>query len=174
MPSLNKVYLLGNLTRDPEVRQLPGGQTVVTMGLAMNRSFANARGETREEVCFVDVETWGRQAEVASTYLRKGSPVFIEGRLRFDQWDDRETGKKRSRLSVTTERLQLMGAPGQGANYAEDGSQQNTPFQPPAAPAPYGAPAPARAPANAWQQQPPASMPAFEPLPEDPGTTMPF
>ncbi|HQL10492.1 MAG TPA: single-stranded DNA-binding protein, partial [Lentisphaeria bacterium] len=128
----------------------------------------------REEVCFVDVETWGRQAEIASTYLRKGSPVFIEGRLRFEQWDDRETGKKRSRLSVTTERLQLMGAPGQGASYAEDGSQQNTPYQPPRHAAPYGAPA--NAPSNAWQPQtqPPASMPAFEPLPEDPGTTMPF
>jgi len=172
MPSLNKVYLLGNLTRDPDVRQLPSGQTVVTLGLAMNRSFANARGETREEVCFVDAETWGRQAEIASTYLRKGSPVFIEGRLRFDQWDDRETGRKRNRLSVTTERLQLMGAPGQGASYAEDGNQQNTPYQPPAPGAPYGTTT--KAAPNAWQPQPPASMPAFEPLPEDPGTTMPF
>ncbi|MGI5925291.1 MAG: single-stranded DNA-binding protein [Lentisphaerae bacterium] len=168
MASLNKVYLLGNLTRDPEARQLPSGQTVVTMGLAINRSFANARGETREEVCFVEVEVWGRQAEVAGNYLRKGSPVFIEGRLRLDQWDDRETGKKRSRLGVTCERLQLMGAPGQGASYAEDDNQQNMPRQAPRQAAPYGAQS------NTWQPQPPASMPAFEPLPEDPGTTMPF
>jgi single-strand DNA-binding protein len=169
MASLNKVYLYGNLTRDPEQRQLPSGQLLVNMGLAINRSFANARGESREEVCFVDVEAWGRTAEIASSYLRKGSPVFIEGRLRFDQWDDRETGRKRSRLSVTTERLQLMGAPPQGASYAEDRSQQNTPFQAQRAPN-AGDSRPDAAP---WQAAP-ASMPAFEPLPEEPDDNMPF
>lgn len=175
MPNLNKVYLLGNLTRDPELRQLPGGQTVASFGIAMNRQFANARGESREEVCFVDVEAWGRQAEVVGSYVRKGSPLFVEGRLRYDQWDDRDTGKKRSRLSVTAEHIQLMGSPAQGGNFAEDAMPQGQePYQPNQT-APYGQAPRAAAPARQQQQAaPPASMPAFEPLPEDPGSVTPF
>ena len=95
--SLNKVFMMGNLTRDPELRQA-GGQQICGFGIALNRTYQTARGETREDVCYVDVEAWGRTADIVAQYARKGSPLFVEGRLRYDQWDDRETGKKRSRL----------------------------------------------------------------------------
>lgn len=131
MASLNKVFLLGNLTRDPELRYTTGGSAVCSFGLAVNRRYTTARGEDREEVCFVDIETWGKQAESCNSYLRKGSPALIEGRLRLDQWDDRETGQKRSRHRVSAERVQFIGAPrgefggGVGApGPQDDGSQQ--------------------------------------------------
>lgn len=129
----NKVILLGNLTRDPEVRTAGAGQ-VCAFGLAMNRVFRDARGESREETCFVDVEAWGRTGEIVAQYCRKGSPLLVEGRLRYDQWDDRETGKKRSRLTVTAETVQLIGgsrdgAP-QGQGYAEDMAGGQAPYYP--------------------------------------------
>ena len=122
MASLNKVFLVGNLTRDPELRRTPGGAAVCNFGLAVNRRYTTARGEDREEVCFVDVEAWGKWAEACKNYLAKGAPVLIEGRLRYDQWEDRETGQKRSRLSVTAERGQFLGAPssGRGPGYGDD------------------------------------------------------
>ncbi|MBT3378930.1 MAG: single-stranded DNA-binding protein [Lentisphaerae bacterium] len=145
MASLNKVFLLGNLTRDPELRYTTGGSAVCAFGLAMNRRYTTARGEDREEVCFVDIETWGKQAESCNNYLRKGSPALIEGRLRLDQWDDRETGQKRSRLRVSAERVQFVGAPrGEfGVDTANTGPQQGhaggQPAPTPPAGAPYGA-----------------------------------
>ena len=109
MASLNKVFLIGNVTRDPEIRYTPGGSAICTLGLATNRKFTTSSGEEREEVCFVDIDVWGKQAENCHANLRKGAPIFVEGRLKFDQWDDRDTGRKRSRLLVTAERVQFLG-----------------------------------------------------------------
>ena len=118
--SLNKVFMMGNLTRDPELRQA-GGQQICGFGIALNRTYQTARGETREDVCYVDVEAWGRTADIVAQYARKGSPLFVEGRLRYDQWDDRETGKKRSRLTVTAENVQLLGGPRDNNGMAPQG-----------------------------------------------------
>jgi single-strand DNA-binding protein len=110
MANLNKVMLMGNLTRDPEVRYTPKGTAVAELGLAINRYFSAENGEKREETTFVDVTLWGRQAEIAGEYLKKGRPVFIEGRLQLDSWDDKQTGQKRSKLKVVGEGLQLLGS----------------------------------------------------------------
>jgi len=113
MASLNKVLLIGNLTRDPQVRYTPKGTALAEIGLAVNRTwFDKATNSRREEVTFVDVTLWGRDAEVAGEYLAKGRPVFIEGRLQLDTWDDRETGQKRSKLRVVCERMQFLGPRG--------------------------------------------------------------
>src|SRR5262244_340692 len=108
MANLNKVLLLGNVTRDPEVRYTPKGSAVCDLGIAVNRAYTTDSGEKREEVTFVDVTLWGRTAEVASEYLKKGRPVFIEGRLQLDAWDDKQTGQKRTRLRVVGENLQFL------------------------------------------------------------------
>ena len=110
MANLNKVMLMGNLTRDPEVRYTPKGTAVAELGLAINRYYQADNGEKREETTFVDVTLWGRQAEVAGEFLKKGRPVFIEGRLQLDTWDDKATGQKRSKLKVVGEGLQLIGS----------------------------------------------------------------
>ena len=110
MANLNRVLLIGNLTRDPEVRYTPKGTAVVDIGLAVNRVYSGEDGEKKEETTFVDVTLWGRQAEIAGQYLKKGRPVFIEGRLQLDTWDDRQTGQKRSRLRVVCENMQLLGS----------------------------------------------------------------
>src|SRR5689334_23766554 len=123
MASFNKVILLGNLTRDPEVRYTPKGSAVCDLGLAVNRSYTMDSGEKREEVTFVDVVLWSRLAEIAGEYLKKGRPVFIEGRLQLDSWDDKQTGQKRSKLKVVGEYLQLLGGrPGNAPAEAEPSS----------------------------------------------------
>lgn len=109
MASFNKVILLGNLTRDPEVRYTPKGSAVCDLGIAVNRVYTTEGGERREEVTFVDVVLWARLAEIAGEYLRKGRPVFIEGRLQMDSWDDKQTGQKRTKLRVVGESMQLLG-----------------------------------------------------------------
>jgi single-strand DNA-binding protein len=114
MANLNKVMLMGNLTRDPEVRYTPKGTAVAELGLAINRVYSSDNGEKREETTFVDVTLWGRTAEIAGEYLKKGRPVFIEGRLQLDTWDDKTTGQKRSKLKVVGEAMQLMGGRGEG------------------------------------------------------------
>ncbi len=114
MANLNKVMLMGNLTRDPEVRYTPKGTAVAELGLAINRVYSAENGEKREETTFVDVTLWGRTAEIAGEYLKKGRPVFIEGRLQLDSWDDKQTGQKRSKLKVVGEAMQLMGSRGGG------------------------------------------------------------
>jgi single-strand DNA-binding protein len=115
MASFNKVILLGNLTRDPEVRYTPKGTAVTELGMAVNRVYTAENGEKREETTFVDVTLWGRTAEIAGEYLKKGRPVFIEGRLQLDTWDDKTSGQKRSKLKVVGEGLQLIGSrPGGG------------------------------------------------------------
>jgi single-strand DNA-binding protein len=114
MANLNRVLLIGNLTRDPDVRYTPKGTAVADIGLAINRVLTNDDGERREEVTYVDVVLWSRLAEIAEQYLKKGRPVFIEGRLQLDSWDDKQTGQKRSRLRVVAENMQLLGARGEG------------------------------------------------------------
>ena len=121
MASFNKVILLGNLTRDPEVRYTPKGTAVTELGMAVNRVYTAENGEKREEITFVDVTFWGRTAEIAGEYLKKGRPVFIEGRLQLDTWDDKQSGQKRSKLKVVGEGLQLIGSrPGGGGGGGGD------------------------------------------------------
>src|SRR5271165_5627795 len=110
MANLNRVLLIGNLTRDPEVRYTPKGTAVTEIGLAVNRIYSGEDGEKKEETTFVDVTLWARQAEIAGQYLKKGRPVFIEGRLQLDSWDDKQTGQKRSKLRVVAENIQLLGS----------------------------------------------------------------
>jgi single-strand DNA-binding protein len=124
MANLNKVLLLGNVTRDPEVRYTPKGSAVCDLGVAVNRTYTTDSGEKREEVTFVDVTLWGRTAEVASEYLKKGRPVFIEGRLQMDTWDDKQTGQKRTRLRVVADNMQLLGGRPPGATDATGESRQ--------------------------------------------------
>ncbi len=121
MASFNKVILLGNLTRDPEVRYTPKGSAVCDLGLAVNRQYTLDNGEKREEVTYVDIVLWARLAEIAGEYLKKGRPVFIEGRLQLDTWDDKQSGQKRSKLRVIGETMQLLGSrpSGGGAGAAE-------------------------------------------------------
>ena len=122
MASFNKVILMGNLTRDPEVRYTPKGSAVADIGLAVNRVYSTESGEKREETTFVDVTLWGRTAEIAGEYLKKGRPVLIEGRLQLDTWDDKQSGQKRSKLKVIGEGMQLIGGrPGGGGDADEGG-----------------------------------------------------
>jgi single-strand DNA-binding protein len=121
MASLNKVILLGNLTREPELRYTPGGAAVCEFGLAMNRRFV-ANGQDKEETCFVDIVVWGKQAESCGRFLEKGAQTLVEGRLQLDQWEDRDSGSKRSRLRVVAERVQFMSR-GRGAEQDQQGGQ---------------------------------------------------
>ncbi len=115
MSSFNKVILLGNLTRDPQVRYTPGGTAVAEIGLAVNRTwFDQKTNSRRDETTFVDVTLWGRQAEVAGEYLAKGRQVLIEGRLQLDTWEDKESGQKRSKLRVVAENMKMVGGRGEG------------------------------------------------------------
>lgn len=111
MPNLNKVFLMGNVTRDPELRYIQSGTAVLTLGLAVNRRVKSADGQWKDEAAFIDVTVWGKQAENCAEYLAKGRPVLVEGHLRMDQWQDKKTGEKRSRLTVTAENVQFLGAP---------------------------------------------------------------
>ena len=121
MASYNKVMLMGNLTRDPEVRYTPKGSAVCDIGLAVNRVYSSESGEKVEEVTFVDVVLWGKTAELAGKYLHKGRPVFIEGRLQMDSWEDKATGQKRTRLKVVGEQMQFLGSPQGGDRPAGGG-----------------------------------------------------
>lgn len=114
MASFNKVILVGNLTRDPELRYTPKGMAIAKVGIAVNRVWTNEAGEKKEEVTFVDVDIFGRTAENVGQYMRKGRPILIEGRLRLDQWDDKQTGQKRSKLGVVAETVQFLGSAGDG------------------------------------------------------------
>lgn len=120
MASFNKVMLMGNLTRDIEIRHTSGNTAVGNFGLAVNRKFKTQSGDQREEVTFIDCEVWGRTAEVMAQYLSKGRPVFVEGRLKLDQWEDRNGGGKRSKLSVVVENFQFIDS-GQGGGGSRGG-----------------------------------------------------
>ena len=109
MANLNKVMLIGNLTRDPEIKYTPKGTAIADIGLAVNRNYTTESGEKREEVTFIDVTLWGRVAEIVGEYCKKGRPLFVEGRLQLDTWDDKATGQKRSKLKVVGDNIQLLG-----------------------------------------------------------------
>jgi len=138
MANFNKVILAGNLTRDPELRYTPKGKALAAFGLAINRSWKDESGQTKEEVTFVDIEAWGRQAEVVGQYFKKGRPILIEGRLRYDTWEDKQTNQKKSKLKVVLESFSFIDS----IQRTGDGSP--APMQarqnPAAAPAPEPAP----------------------------------
>jgi len=141
MANFNKVILLGNLTRDPELRYTPKGMAIAKIGLAINRNWTSESGEKKEEVTFVDVDIFGRTAENVAQYMKKGRPIMIEGRLRLDQWDDKQTGQKRSRLGVVAETVQFLGSPSGGSG-GGDGGEAPRRSAPASAPAPSSAPEP--------------------------------
>lgn len=124
MASLNKVFLIGNLTRDPELRRTPSGSVVTEIGLAVNRTFTKASGETRDDTAFLDIVVWGRQAETCAQYLQKGAPLLVEGRLQYDSWEDQQSGQKRSRIRVVAERTQFLGRP-RGSEYQDVGGPES-------------------------------------------------
>jgi len=125
MANFNKVLLMGNLTRDPEVRYTPKGTAVAELGIAVNRIYSGENGEKREEVTFVDVTVWGRTAENVGEYLKKGRPVFIEGRLQLDSWEDKQSGQKRNKLKVVADNVQFLGSRGgaTGGGGPEEGDE---------------------------------------------------
>ena len=139
MASFNKVIIVGNLTRDPEVRFIPSGSAVCDISLAVNSQWTDKRSnERKEEVTFVEVTLWGRTAEIAGEYLAKGRPVLIEGRLQQDSWEDKETGQKRSKLKVVAESMQLLGSRdggGSGGTPASGAAAGNSASRGPAKPA---------------------------------------
>ncbi|MEI8037912.1 MAG: single-stranded DNA-binding protein [Verrucomicrobiota bacterium] len=141
MANLNKVMLIGNLTRDPELRYTPKGSAVAEFGLAINRVWYNEQKQKQEETTFVDITLWARQAEIAQQYLTKGSPVYIEGRLSLDTWDDKATGQKRSKIKVVGETLQLLGSKNHSGGGAPQ-SQGPPPSQQRSAPPQGASPAP--------------------------------
>src|SRR5689334_4136209 len=134
MANFNKVILAGNLTRDPEVRYTPKGTAIAKLGMAINRTWKTDTGETKEEVTFVDIDSFGRQAEVISQYLKKGRPVLVEGRLKLDQWDDKQSGQKRSRLGVVLESFSFLdsGNRGEGSGPSDAPRSRSAPAAVPA------------------------------------------
>lgn len=178
MASYNKVMLIGNLTRDPEVRFTPKGSAVCDIGLAVNRVYTSDSGEKVEEVTFVDVVLWAKMAELAGKYLHKGRPVFIEGRLQMDSWEDKQTGQKRTRMRVVGEQMQFLGSPqggdrapaGGGGGDEEGGSSGGGYNRPAARPAQRPAPAqqrPAQRPAPAQQNDDFGEGPITEGMEDD-------
>lgn len=153
MPNLNKVMLIGNVTRDPEVKYTPKGTAVAEVGLAINRVYTPDGGEKREETTFVDITFWGRQAEIVGEYAKKGTPIYVEGRLQLDSWDDKQSGQKRSKLRVVGEQLQLLGGR-QGGGQQRGGGDYDS-----------GADAPPPRPSRPAQPQRPA--PPAEPDDDD-------
>ena len=133
MPGFNKVMLIGNLTRDPQVKHLPSQTVVAEFGLATNRKYRTASGEDKEEVCFVDCSAFGKQAEVIGQFCQKGKPIFVEGRLKFDSWEDKVGGGKRSKVSVVVENFQFLGSRADELNAAGEGGApvQRTMFDEP-------------------------------------------
>lgn len=148
MASFNKVILIGNLTRDPELKYTPKGTAVARITLATNRSWKSETGEAREEVTFIDIDVFGRQAEVIGQYLKKGRPLMVEGRLKQDQWDDKTTGQKRSKMLVVLENFQFLDSgknAGGGAGAEAGGGGEYASREPaprPARPAPSAPAAP--------------------------------
>jgi single-strand DNA-binding protein len=142
MANLNRVLLIGNLTRDPDLRYTPKGTAVAEIAVAINRIYSGDDGERKEETTFVDITLWSRLAEIAGQYLKKGRPVFIEGRLQLDTWDDKQTGQKRSRMRVVAENMQLLG------------SRQEGDLPPSAQPAPRRSSATAAPPARSEPRDP--------------------
>jgi single-strand DNA-binding protein len=165
MANYNRIILVGNLTRDPQLRYLPSQMAVVDFGLAVNHRFKTKTGEDRDEVCFIDCSCFGRGAEVINQYCQKGRPLLVEGRLKLDTWDDKQTGQKRSKHTVVVDNFQLMGgrgdAPG-GGGYQSGGDESS---QAPPQRAPNRA-ASARPPTQ-QSQQPQQSPPPEQPFGEE-------
>ena len=165
MASYNKVILMGNLTRDPQLKYLPSQTAVAEFGLACNRKFKTQAGEDKEEVTFVDCTAFGRTGEVINQYFTKGKPIFIEGRLKYDQWEDKQGGGKRSKITVVVENFQFVGGrdgqgggPGGGGMSHDDAGPPEHYDQRPQRQPPSRGPAPARsAPRPAASQEPPFS-----------------
>ncbi|MEY3773282.1 MAG: hypothetical protein RLZZ129_62 [Verrucomicrobiota bacterium] len=130
MANFNKVYLIGNLTRDPELRVTPKGTAICQFGLAVNRQFKDESGAMRDETTFVDIEAWGKQGETIAKYCTKGRPLFVEGRLKFDQWEDKTSGQKRSKLKVVLEGFQFLGGRGEGGAAPGGGGDDHESFSP--------------------------------------------
>jgi single-strand DNA-binding protein len=126
MAYLNKVLLIGNLTRDPELRVTPKGTAVCQFGLAVNRQYKDESGATHDETAFIDIEAWGKQGELVSKYLQKGSPAFIEGRLRFDSWEDKQSGQKRNKLKVVMENVQFLSRRSDGESAGGGGNGETS------------------------------------------------
>jgi len=124
MANLNRVFLAGNLTRDPEIRYIPSGKAVGDLGMAVNRKYKTADGEDRDETCYVRVVVWGRQAETCGEYLRKGSSLLVEGRLQYDEWE--KDGQKQNRLRVVASRVQFLGSP-KGAEFRDGREKPGVP-----------------------------------------------
>ena len=165
--NLNKVFLMGNLTRDPELRYTPSGAAVTELGIAVNRYYTTKDNEKREEVTFVDVTVWNRMAENCCQYLKRGRPVLVEGYLKLDTWDDKTSGEKRSKLKVEADNVQFLGSardePGGGAPSSRD---DEAPASRRSSVAPSnGATAPARSNSNAGPSSTPR-RPAPAPDPE--------
>ncbi|MGE5609702.1 MAG: single-stranded DNA-binding protein [Bacillota bacterium] len=120
MASFNRVLLMGNLTRDVQTKTIGGGTTVAEFGLACNRKFKTGDGEQKEEVLFVDCTAFGKPAEIIEKYCAKGKPLFVEGRLKLDQWEDKKDGSKRSKISIVVENFQLLGGPEGGKSEGGD------------------------------------------------------
>jgi single-strand DNA-binding protein len=139
MPNLNKVMLMGNLTRDPEVKYTPKGTAICQIGLAVTRTYS-VDGEKREETAFIDCESFGKQAETIGEYCKKGRPLYVEGRLKLDTWDDKQSGQKRSKLKVMIESFQFLGSKEGGSSERTDTqsappAQRRAPTQAPRPPA---------------------------------------
>ncbi len=124
--SLNKTFLIGNLTRDPELRYIPSGTAVASFGLAVNRQYTNSDGEKVDDVCYIDIVAWNRLAEICGEYLTKGKPVFVEGRLQMNSWEQ-EDGKKRSKLELVAQNIQFLGG-GKADNSEEKDTDDSVPF----------------------------------------------
>ncbi len=149
MANFNKVIIAGNLTRDPELRYTPKGTAIARLGLALNRRWKNDSGEMQEETTFVDVDAFGRQAEVVAQYMKKGRPLLVEGRLRLDQWEDKQSGARRSQLRVVLESFSFVDGGGGGGGGGGRG-ETTDPFEQSGAssrPAPRPAAQPQRPPA---------------------------
>jgi len=143
MASFNKVILVGNLTRDPELRYTPKGTAIAKLGLAVNHKWRNEAGELKEEVTFVDIDAFGKQAETIGQYLKKGRPILIEGRLRLDTWEDKQTNQKKSRLGIVMESFQFLDSGNRGEGDAPtERSARPAAAKPPGAAAEADGPAP--------------------------------
>ena len=141
MPNLNKVMLMGNLTRDPEIKYTPKGTAIANFGIAVNRNYSTEGGEKREEVTFIDIEAFGRTAEIIGEYFKKGRPIYVEGRLKLDSWEDKQTGQKKSKLRVVADSFEFLGSreggAGGGGGEPGEGRSESRPsggFKKPAAP----------------------------------------
>ncbi len=126
MPNLNKVQLMGNITRDPEVRYTPKGTAVTDISLAINRNFSGDDGERREETTFVEITFWGRQAEIIGEWMKKGRPIYVEGRLQLDSWEDKTSGQQRSRLKVIGEKFEFLGGRDDTGGSSSGGSSRSS------------------------------------------------